>query len=147
MENIWKIGIGLAGIASVGAFVFYALYREWLHLRAFATLTRDQRFKLFRWFLVSTCLFALATLVLHAYSETLAAKARKKAGSVSLQNTTVRAGNGNRGPGGDVMIRAGDGLNGVSGGDIKIGPGFYRAGDAGSNGRGGDLIIKAGDAK
>jgi hypothetical protein len=69
-----------------------------------------------------------------------------KAGSVSIQGA-VRAGDGNQAPGGDTTITAGDGLNGISGGDVIIGPGDYRAGDGGLNGRGGNLSIKAGDAK
>ena len=69
-----------------------------------------------------------------------------KAGSVSLQGT-VRAGDGSQAPGGDTTIAAGDGVNGISGGDVTIGPGDYRAGNGGVGGRGGNLNIKAGDAK
>jgi len=95
-------------------------------------------------------LFGLLSIVFFLWpvSRTNASATRTpvKAGSVSIQ-AAVRAGDGNQGPGGNAMISAGEGSNGASGGDINIGPGVYRAGDAGSNGRGGDLIIKAGDAK
>jgi len=70
-----------------------------------------------------------------------------KAGSVSVQGVIIRAGDGGQATGGNATIKAGDGLNGKSGGDVNIGPGVYTAGSGGSNGRGGDLIIKAGDAK
>jgi hypothetical protein len=75
-----------------------------------------------------------------------ATKTPAKGGSVSVQGI-VRAGDGHQAPGGDAMIKAGDGSNGMSGGDITIGPGIYKAGDGGSSGKGGDLVIKAGDAK
>lgn len=67
MDNFWRIAVGLTGIAGVGAFVFYALYRDWLHLEALAGLSQDRRFRLFKWFLVLTFLFFLAALGFGAY--------------------------------------------------------------------------------
>jgi len=59
----------------------------------------------------------------------------------------LRAGDGAQARGGDANVTAGDGFNGASGGDVIIGPGEYRAGDAGAGGAGGNLNIKAGDGK
>lgn len=70
----------------------------------------------------------------------------RKGGSVSVQGS-VAAGDGDIGDGGNATIRAGDGQNGASGGDIALGPGTYRAGNGGAVGDGGDLTIEAGDAK
>ena len=68
----------------------------------------------------------------------------RKGGSVSVSGG-LRAGDGAQGHGGDANVTAGDGFNGASGGDVTIGPGEYRAGDAGADGAGGNLNIKAGD--
>ena len=61
----WAISI--TGIAGVGAFVLYALYKDWLRLEAVSTLTRPQRFLCFKFFLILTFLFGLAALALGAY--------------------------------------------------------------------------------
>jgi hypothetical protein len=82
MKELWKIAIGLAGIASVGAYVFYALYKEWLHLKALANLPPGQRFKLFKLFLVLTFVFAIATLLLYAYTKKV--EANVKLGSLPI---------------------------------------------------------------
>lgn len=69
MHEIWKIGFGVAGIGGIGAFVLYALYKDWLHLRAVAGLTREQRFKLFRLFLVFTFVFGLLTIGAYVFTK------------------------------------------------------------------------------
>jgi len=77
MQEIWKIGIGVAGIAAVGAFVFYALYKDWLRLRAVANLTREQRFKLFQLFLVLTFVFGVSSLGLFGYLRKIEASVQR----------------------------------------------------------------------
>ena len=67
MEALWHAAIGLTGIAGVGSFVLFALYKEWMHLGAVSTLSRPQRFSLFKLFLIVTFSFAIATLALGAY--------------------------------------------------------------------------------
>ncbi len=67
MEAFWKIVVSVTGIAGVGAFVFYGLYKNWLKLPAFASLTRDQRYRLFIIFLILTFAFAVLALGLSAY--------------------------------------------------------------------------------
>lgn len=71
MEALWKAAISITGIAGVGAFVLYALYKDWLRLEAVSTLTRPQRFSLFKFFLILTFLFGLAALALGAYQSHL----------------------------------------------------------------------------
>jgi len=46
--------------------------------------------------------------------------------------------------GGDVRLEGGYGI--ASGGNVRIGPGQYRAGDGGPFGKGGDLNVRGGDA-
>lgn len=71
--------------------------------------------------------------------------AQRRAGDVSVSGD-IAAGDGTAGPGGDAVIEGGTGRQGASGGNVKIGPGTYRAGDGGPGGSGGDLVIKGGDA-
>lgn len=65
MESLgafWKAAVGVAGLASVVSFVLYSLYKQWLSLPIFSTLTKDQQFRLFRLFLILTFFFSLAGL-------------------------------------------------------------------------------------
>lgn len=59
----------------------------------------------------------------------------------------MKAGDGDRGPGGDFIIRGGDGYDGASGGPVEIGPGTYKAGDGRIERSGGNFIIRGGDSK
>lgn len=70
----------------------------------------------------------------------------KKLATLRFQ-VTSRQGRDLTPPGGAVKIEGGTGYSGASGGDVNIGPGTYKAGDAGSSGAGGVLVIKGGDAK
>jgi len=85
MEAIWQAAISLTGIAGVGAFVLYALYKDWMKLPAVSTLSRQQRFSLFKLFLVLTFLFAAATLALSAYRSHLEKQAAQ-ASATELRN-------------------------------------------------------------
>ena len=85
METIWQTAIGLTGIAGVGALVLYALYKDWLQLTAVATLSRQQRFSLFKLFLILTFLFAASSLGLAAYRSHLGQQAAQ-ASSVSVSH-------------------------------------------------------------
>jgi len=81
MESLWRAAIGLTGISGVGAFVFYGLYKGWMTLPAVATLTRDQRFRLFRLFLVLVFIFGVATLGLSAFISHDGAQATQRSAS------------------------------------------------------------------
>lgn len=52
MSNLWQAAISVAGFGSIAAFVFYSLYKEWLTLPIFSSLTSDQTFLLMRLFLI-----------------------------------------------------------------------------------------------
>lgn len=56
MERFWKAALGIAGMGAVGFFTFYSLYKQWLSLPIFPTLTSEQAFILMLVFLVLTFL-------------------------------------------------------------------------------------------
>jgi hypothetical protein len=95
---------------------------------------------------VGTYLALLSIILFFAWPSHSQKSPPPKGGSVSVTGQ-LRAGDGAQTRGGDANVTAGDGFNGASGGDVVIGPGEYRAGDAGAGGGGGNLNIKAGDAK
>jgi hypothetical protein len=66
MQELWKIALGIAGLGAVSAFVFWSLYKDWLKLGIFQTMTRRQQFALFVLFLVLTFLFAISGLITYA---------------------------------------------------------------------------------
>ncbi len=66
MLELWKIAIGISGLGAVSALVIWSLYREWLRLPIFQTLTKKQQFTLFMTFLILTFLFGIAGLVTYA---------------------------------------------------------------------------------
>lgn len=68
-----------------------------------------------------------------------------RAGNVNVSGN-VLAGSGEYGPGGNVRVEGGTGRHGAAGGDVRIEPGTYKAGDGGL-GKGGDLNIKGGDSE
>ena len=53
-EKFWKLALTVGGLASVGAFVFWSLYKEWLTLPIFSELTSDQTYQLMILFLCFT---------------------------------------------------------------------------------------------
>ncbi|MDA7980486.1 MAG: hypothetical protein MPJ50_17145 [Pirellulales bacterium] len=67
MNEIWKIAVGIAGLGAIAAFVVWSLYREWLRLPIFQTLTKKQQFTLFLVFLILTFLFGIAGLGTYAF--------------------------------------------------------------------------------
>jgi hypothetical protein len=60
---------------------------------------------------------------------------------------SLQAGDGDVANGGSVLVKAGDGKNGASGGNVLVGPGTHAAEASGTTGKGGDLRIEAGSAK
>ena len=72
MEELWKVAVGIAGIGTVGAFVFWSLYKDWLKLPALKNrLTKHQIFILFLVFLVLTFLFGIASLAAYVMAQGL----------------------------------------------------------------------------
>ena len=67
MERFWRAALGVGGIAAIGAFVFWSLYKQWLSLPGiFAQLTSGQTFVLMLVFLVLTFAALIAAFLLHA---------------------------------------------------------------------------------
>lgn len=50
-EKFWKLALTVGGLASVGAFVFWSLYKDWLTLQIFSELTSEQTYQLMLLFL------------------------------------------------------------------------------------------------
>jgi hypothetical protein len=50
-EKFWKLALTVGGLASVGAFVFWSLYSDWLSLPIFSELTSEQTYQLMLLFL------------------------------------------------------------------------------------------------
>ncbi len=67
MDEFWKLALGIAGLGAIASFVVWSLYREWLRLPIFQTLTKKQQFTLFQTFLILTFLFGLAGLGTYAF--------------------------------------------------------------------------------
>lgn len=60
MEKFWRAAVGVAGIGAVAFFVFLGLYKRWLSLNIFSSLTSQQTFVLMILFLVLTFLALIA---------------------------------------------------------------------------------------
>ena len=54
MEKFWKAALAVGGLGTVGAFVFWSLYNQWLTLPIFSTLSPDQPFEIMKIFLYLT---------------------------------------------------------------------------------------------
>jgi hypothetical protein len=68
METFWKAALAVGGLATVGVFLFWALYQRWLSLPIFARLTKRQTFTLMVMFLFLT--FIAFGLCIYAYVQT-----------------------------------------------------------------------------
>ncbi|WP_144204428.1 hypothetical protein [Shewanella sp. KCT] len=44
MDNFFKAALGIGGLGTVGAAVFFGLYKDWLALDIFSKLSADQTF-------------------------------------------------------------------------------------------------------
>jgi len=44
LDNFFKAALGVGGLGTVGAAVFFGLYKDWLALGIFSKLTADQTF-------------------------------------------------------------------------------------------------------
>lgn len=56
MNELWKAAFAVAGLASVVSFVLWSLYKTWLRLPIFQTLTKQQIYRLLILFLILTFL-------------------------------------------------------------------------------------------
>jgi hypothetical protein len=67
MSDVWKIAITLSGLGAVASFILWSLYKQWLSLPIFQTLTRHQQYRLFILFLLLTFFFAISALASYTY--------------------------------------------------------------------------------
>lgn len=65
MENFFKAALGVGGLGTVGAAVFFGLYQDWLKLDIFSQLSGDQTFIIMLVFLGLVFLCALALIAAH----------------------------------------------------------------------------------
>ena len=70
MTEFWKIALSISGAGGVAAFVLWSLYKQWLSLPIFQTLTKKQQFSLFRLFLILTFLFGITALIVFSLQNT-----------------------------------------------------------------------------
>lgn len=64
IEKLWKPALAIGGVAAIGAFVFYSLYKQWLTLDVFSQLTADHTFIIMIVFLVLVFIVAFTMLIL-----------------------------------------------------------------------------------
>ena len=83
MDKLWKIAISVCGLGAVGAFVFWSLYKDWLHLPIFAHLTPEQTFIVMLTFLGLTFLALLTMLVVYVLVPSAAPEASVRARRVA----------------------------------------------------------------
>jgi len=74
MERFWKAAVGIGGVAAIGAFVFWSLYRDWLRLPLFSQISPQQTFQLMLIFLSLTFLSLVGMLIVYVWTKHLEAK-------------------------------------------------------------------------
>jgi len=65
LENFFKAALGVGGLGTVGAAVFFGLYQDWLKLEIFSQLSGDQTFIIMLVFLGLVFFCALALIAAH----------------------------------------------------------------------------------
>lgn len=69
MNAFWKAAIGICGLSAVAFFVFFSLYKDWLHLNIFSQMDKHQTFIIMLCFLFLTfaaLVFGLVMSKLHS---------------------------------------------------------------------------------
>ncbi len=65
MQRFWKAALAIGGTATVGAFLLWSIYKQWLALPIFPQLTQDQAYKLFLWLLILTFMAFVILALIH----------------------------------------------------------------------------------
>jgi hypothetical protein len=65
MDKFWKAALAVGGLAAIGAFVFWSLYKGWLALDIFSRMTPEQTFAIMKLFLA--LVFASLVVLVGAY--------------------------------------------------------------------------------
>ncbi len=66
MDSFWKAALAVGGVAAIGAFVLWSLYKDWLALPIFSKMTPEQTFQIMKMFLWFT--FACFALSIASYA-------------------------------------------------------------------------------
>lgn len=65
MNTFWKAALAIGGTATVGAFLLWSIYKQWLGLPIFPQLTQEHTFILFRYLLIFTFVAFLVLALVH----------------------------------------------------------------------------------
>jgi hypothetical protein len=65
MDKFWKAALSVGGVGTVGAFVLWSLYKDWLHLPLFSQMSANQTFALMLIFLALTFASLVSMLIVH----------------------------------------------------------------------------------
>ena len=129
IEKFWKAALAIGGLATVGAFLFWSLYNQWLALPIFSTLSQAQTFSIMLVFLLLSFM-AYAILVI-AYFRTPESKTRMNASGGTGGSATARNGGVAMGGAGGV---GGIGPGGAGGNASAEGEGSFSLGGEGGEG-------------
>lgn len=70
MINILKVILGAGtGLSGVGAFIFYAIYKQLFSVEVLSSMTPEQVYNLTKLSAISTFIFALMLVILHQLSK------------------------------------------------------------------------------
>ncbi|MBE7214705.1 hypothetical protein MK852_13625 [Shewanella benthica] len=86
MENFFKAALGIGGLGTVGAAVFFGLYKQWLTLGIFSQLSGDQTFSIMIIFLVLVFLCAIVLIGAHALKGVKINSAKASNNSIAIIN-------------------------------------------------------------
>jgi len=62
LDKFWKPALAVGGVSTIGAFIFYSLYKQWLKLEIFSKLTPNHTFIIMLLFLSFVFLIAISML-------------------------------------------------------------------------------------
>ncbi len=88
MEKFFKAALGIGGLGTVGAAVFWSLYKEWITLDIFSQLSADQTFVIMILFLILIFMALIALVIAHIFKNVVINKATASNGSISVINTS-----------------------------------------------------------
>jgi hypothetical protein len=69
MNAFWKAALAVGGIAAIGAFVFWSLYKDWLALPIFSKMSPEQTFAIMKIFLGLTFSALLLMVITYLISK------------------------------------------------------------------------------
>jgi hypothetical protein len=81
-----KAALSVGGLATIGAAVFFGLYKQWLTLGIFSQLSANQTFILMIIFLVLVFLSLLGFFIAHGFKNSTINQAKASNNSVSIIN-------------------------------------------------------------